>query len=274
MNVWRALFGGCVMRFRLSATTLSVVGLLLAMPAIGSASPVNLLYDLDLNGMTTGTCPGGVCGQVTVTGDTTTSLAYAVALATGVSFHANHAGSSGTGPFFYFQLTDPGGPAITFSGLGVNGTIGTDSYSYNTPTTTGGPFTPNAGNFPGTYNYVVTCTNDTSGKICNGPLTFTASGATVANPFIIGSPLGHGLFPTDEIAFVADLSVSGLCGQDVLCTAGTGLVGSSLVRDCPTCGPDIATPLPGALPLFVSGLGAIGGLIGWRRKRKSAIASA
>lgn len=29
-----------------------------------------------------------------------------------------------------------------------------------------------------------------------------------------------------------------------------------------------ATPLPGTLPLFVSGLGALG-LMGWRRKRKN-----
>ena len=43
------------------------------------------------------------------------------------------------------------------------------------------------------------------------------------------------------------------------------------------CGPNPGpgqVPLPGALPLFVSGLGAIGGLIGWRRKRRAAIASA
>ena len=31
----------------------------------------------------------------------------------------------------------------------------------------------------------------------------------------------------------------------------------------------IATPLPGALPLFAGGLGALG-LLGWRRKRKAA----
>ena len=31
--------------------------------------------------------------------------------------------------------------------------------------------------------------------------------------------------------------------------------------------PDIATPLPAALPLFASGLGALG-LLGWRRKKK------
>ena len=33
--------------------------------------------------------------------------------------------------------------------------------------------------------------------------------------------------------------------------------------------PPIATPLPGALPLFAGGLGALG-LLGWRRKRKAA----
>ncbi len=258
------LGGGNKMTVRLSAALLSA-SLLLAMPTTGNAVAVNVLYDLDLNGMSSGTCPAGVCGQVAVTGDTTSSLSYNVTLATGVSFHANHGGSSGTGPFFYFQLTDPGGPAINFSGLGVNGTIGSDSYSYNTPV--GGSFGPNPGNFPGPYNFEVTCTNNTSGKICNGPLTFTASGATAANPFIIGAPLGHGLFPTDAIAFVADLSVSGSCGVDIPCTAGTGFVGTTLDLT-PPGGPGVATPLPAALPLFASGLGGMG-LFGWWRKRKA-----
>ena len=35
----------------------------------------------------------------------------------------------------------------------------------------------------------------------------------------------------------------------------------------------VATPLPAALPLFVSGLGALG-LLGWRRKRKAAVLAA
>jgi PEP-CTERM motif len=34
-----------------------------------------------------------------------------------------------------------------------------------------------------------------------------------------------------------------------------------------------ATPLPAALPLFASGLGALG-LLGWRRKRKGAALAA
>jgi hypothetical protein len=33
-----------------------------------------------------------------------------------------------------------------------------------------------------------------------------------------------------------------------------------------------ATPVPAALPLFASGLGALG-LFGWRRKRKAALAA-
>jgi hypothetical protein len=33
--------------------------------------------------------------------------------------------------------------------------------------------------------------------------------------------------------------------------------------------PPALTPIPGALPLFASGLGALG-LLGWRKKRKNA----
>ena len=236
---------------------------LAAMAALTVASPsrasvVDLTYDLNLNGMSVGTCPGGVCGTVTIMGNTTSSLTYTVDLATGVSFHANHSGSSGTGPFFYFQLTDPGGGAITFSNIGTNGTIGSDSYSYNTPTTSGGPFAPNAGNFPGTYNFEATCTNDTSGKICGGPFKFTASGASAADPFVIGSPAGHGLFADDDIAIVADLAVSGSCGN-FSCTAGTGLVGSSLVSVAPV-------PEPSTWAMMILGFLGIGFMTYRQRK--------
>ncbi|MGZ5866501.1 MAG: hypothetical protein ACXWKC_14070, partial [Xanthobacteraceae bacterium] len=44
--------------------------------------------------------------------------------------------------------------------------------------------------------------------------------------------------------------------------------------DVSVTGPSVAeTPIPGALPLFASGLGALG-LLGWRRKRKAVAAIA
>jgi PEP-CTERM motif len=212
------------MRGSLAAFIVLLGGLTFA--TASQASLVDLSFQLDLNGMSSGaSCPSGVCGSVTIVGDTTSSLIYTINLASGVSFHANHTGNSGTGDFLYFQLTDPGGNPITFSNISPGGTIGGKSYSYNPPTL--GSFAPNAGNFPGPYDFEMTCTNSTAGKICAGPLTFTANGATAAHPFVIGSPVGHGLFAADSIAIVADLSVSGDCLS--ACGAGTGDVGTTLL---------------------------------------------
>jgi hypothetical protein len=246
-----------------------IVGLA-AMAALTLASPsqasvVNLTGDLDLNGMSAGTCPGGICGTVTITGNTTSTLIYTIDLATGVSFHANHTGSSGTGPFLYFQLTDSGNP-ITFSANGVTNTIGTTlsglggTYSFNTPVS--GSFVPNPGNFPGPYNFEGTCTNDTTGKICGGPFTFKVSGASVADPFVIGSPAGHGLFAGDDIGIVADLAISGSCGN-AACTAGTGLVGASLTSVAPV-------PEPSTWAMMILGFLGIGFMTYRQRKYATA----
>ena len=245
---------------------------LFVVPASGNASTIDDLFGLTLNGMSSGVCPLGTCGTIDVKGDPTVSLTYTVDLATGVSFHGNHTGSSGTGPVFYFELTDPtGNPAISFKNVGTSGTIGTKAYSYNAPTS--GSFAPNPGNFPGTYNYEVTCTNDTAGKICNspstGPLTFKATGANSSDSFVIGAPLGHGLFPTDDIAFVADLSITadtnGLCGGDA-CTTGTGMVGSSLISSTIIK----TTPTPAAWILMLTGLIGIA-FFAYRRQKQNAV---
>jgi hypothetical protein len=54
---------------------------------------------------------------------------------------------------------------------------------------------------------------------------FTANGGSVADPLVIGTPDGHGLFAGIPIAVVADVSVSGHCGA-FTCNAGTGYVGA------------------------------------------------
>ena len=238
-------------------------GLGLASPSF--ASTVDLTYNLNLNGMSSGegrsspSCPDGVCGTVTVTGDTTSSLTFVVDLAQGVSFLGQHSKTYGSGPVLYFDLTGPN--RIYFSAIGDSGTIGSKSYSYNSPIK--GSFDPSSGNFPGLYNYEVTCTNNTSGKICNGPLTFTASGADATHPFVIGEPDGHGLFAGDPVAFVADLSISGRCG-DFSCVAGTGLVGSTLEPRAPV---DVAA-VPEASTWIMMMVGFAGlGFAGYRTRK-------
>jgi hypothetical protein len=63
-------------------------------------------------------------------------------------------------------------------------------------------------------------------------------------------------------------------GPNALCMVGPGLLGGDGAYDplveltSFTVTPVSATPLPAALPLFASGLGALG-LLGWRRKRKN-----
>lgn len=210
--------------------------------------------------MGSGTCPGSICGTATIVGDTTSSLTYTINLASGVSFHADHTGNSGTGPFLFFELTDPG-VTIAFSDLSPGGTIGGKTYSYNAPTS--GSFAPNPGNFPGPYNFEATCTNNTSGKICGSSFTFKVSGATTLDPFVIGAPAGHGLFLGDDIGIVADLSVNGACGSP--CAIGTGDVGTSLAS---------AVPEPSTWAMMILGFAGIGFMAYRRKSNGSALAAA
>ena len=78
-------------------------GALAAMVGLGEIGPaaaanVDLTAPFKLNGMSTGTCPNGVCGTVTVTGNTDSSLTYTVDLAEGVSFHGDKT------DFFVFRI--------------------------------------------------------------------------------------------------------------------------------------------------------------------------
>ncbi len=183
----------------------------LATPNAAQAAVVDITYDLTLNGMSSGTCPAGSCGTITVTGDTTSSLTYDVELAPGVSFHG---APNKLADFFYFDVTGGSGKTITADLL-----TGGSGYAYNgishrqlcaetlaisrARITTRRPARPGmAARDPAPF--VETC--------CK----FTVNGGSMADPLVIGAPLGHGLFPTDNIAFVADLSISGSCGDFIV----------------------------------------------------------
>jgi hypothetical protein len=194
---------------------LAALGVIAGGTAVSSpsqAATVDFRLNLDLDGMSTGTCAGIQCptpfGTVTVTGDTTTSLAFSVVLAPDVSFSA--------GDSFWFDLS-AGANAITFA-------LEDPTSGWVTPFSTGS-FTPAPGaDFPGPYADLVQCT--AAGSLCGAELNFTASGADATHPFVIGVPRGAGNFLNLPVPFVANLSVAphtALCPEDAACT---GLVGA------------------------------------------------
>jgi hypothetical protein len=103
----------------------------------------------------------------------------------------------------------------------------------------------------------------------SGPLTLTVFGSGGS---ILGTlPIASGLDPATGLAdrgYLGFTSDSLIFGFNWLATGGetlnTGYTNISAATTLPTS----ETPLPAALPLFATGLGALG-LLTWRRKRKA-----
>jgi hypothetical protein len=85
----------------------------------------------------------------------------------------------------------------------------------------------------------------------------TTMGATYNVSFWLDD--NSGLTTFSALSTNGDTTDTGGNGIDLLVYAGNGV-------------PVVATPLPAALPLFATGLGALG-LLGWRRKRKAQVAA-
>ena len=84
----------------------------------------------------------------------------------------------------------------------------------------------------------------------------------------IGSTILANVIVPNSLMFVPEtISFSGTAR---LILFQGGLFGIDDLQISPTAPAD--TPLPGALPLFATGLGALG-LLGWRRKRKAKAAA-
>jgi len=188
----------------------------------------------------TGGCPSTGFGTVTLT-QSGTSVNFSVSLANGNRFVETGAGG---GELFLFNDTLPGSTITTIATAPTTPAGGLSGFTNLSPVMADGT---------GTFTASVECTTASD---CNGgsaptmnSLTFTVTNATVAR-LETANAAGN--------IFVADI----LCrATQSGCPAGlTGPV------DVET---PAAIPLPGALPLFATGLGGLV-LIGRRRKKQNA----
>jgi hypothetical protein len=110
--------------------------------------------------------------------------------------------------------------------------------------------------------------------------TFTVTGGVItAYHFTVGGTFGGWAFglgstaapPGENVDFLTNGTLILPDQRDIdLCISGTGCTATTTFTS--EAGPG-TTPLPAALPLFATGLGAFG-LLGWRKKRKNASAMA
>jgi len=187
-------------------------------------------------------------------------------------------GGCNTGPFGSVNVTANSGTLhfiVTLFGT-FNFLGGVDTFAFNLtggPTVTFSNFTPNT--FSASNTVAGNFAMDGFGKFMYG-VTAPGSGGS--------SPGGQSLiFDVTDAAH--DLTLASLTRSDVsgantgqlfaadicpLAGCGQGLTGFAAGSSILNIGNEGTTPLPAALPLFATGLGGLG-LLGWRRKRKTAV---
>jgi hypothetical protein len=233
--------------------TRSLISHTVALAALGLVSTIGSAqantYNLDYAGSPvycSGGClpPGGSAGTVDVTVNTSGAddfLQFHVDLATGWRFLDNH------GTTFAFSM-DVTGATISNVVFNNGGTSVVQSPPIDAGDGVGGAF-----------GYGIQGTNFSgAGHVNSDDLTFdlkkTGTDLSLSNLILTQDKNGN------FVLFIAD--VGNPAGT-------TGFVGALNV--CTNCAPPPPgdTPIPGALPLFTSGMGLLG-FLGWRRKRRLA----
>ena len=155
--------------------------------------------------------------------------------------------------------------------------------------------------FGGLFGYSLTTTG---GSIPSLDTSYHYPGYPSSGVIPFGNPLVVKIFPDGpppgtlvnfqsilQLTFSSDLTVAGPhtllggilgpsfeCTGTFACAAGTPtppvryIAADTIIDVVGAAGPPAQTPLPAALPLFATGLGALG-LMGWRRKRKARAAA-
>jgi hypothetical protein len=225
-------------RFKLARFSIYAALFVMGVSVTSAASATTFPYPLLCGGCT----PTGPAGQVAVTDIGTGTLSFQVTLFDTLQF-------VGGTDAFAFNLTVS--PTITFSNFTPDTFTGSN--------TTAGNFTVGS---VGPFLYGVTAPGSgPDGQSFNFDLTAT-SGLTLLN---VGEA-----FSSFMRFFAADLCpVSAVATQcDTDATTGGSVTFYAYTLRGGSNSPE-PTPLPAALPLFATGLGALG-LLGWRRKRKAA----
>jgi hypothetical protein len=116
------------------------------------------------------------------------------------------------------------------------------------------------GNIAGaTYGFVDGYSNASNAEFVNATGDLTGARVLLLPLVSAMTDLGGSI-----LVSLIGLNLEGIC-SDPICTNGTLL--RSVVSGSVTASP---VPIPAALPLLASGLGALG-FVGWRRKRKAAV---
>jgi hypothetical protein len=191
-------------------------------------------------------------------------------------------------PLFGLMANAKASPITYTESATVSGSLNGVSFTNELLTLTGTGDTANVVTNGNPYNVLTTATFTLAGS---GSGTFTVGLDVFDNPSALSGTAGFqratqssDLLDTVNAAFVSyglTTSIGPITGSPLFnpglsfsTTAGPLILDSaSAAAFTANAGTVSAVPLPAALPLFATGLGALG-LLGWRRKRKAAALAA